>query len=206
MATISVLRVVPEFPKTAWLALAAGTRKMCIQQWHLRAGELEDFEPLVRNQRVIGDPLTAEEWRQSLRKEGVVVFDLGLPPRDARLRWVHQFGLQTQPTRAELLARFAAWLDANPEWWDGLGDGRKVTRTGGKEQPREGLRALAWAKVLAACGSDKAACAFLERVFSCDSGLKAWFSLSLEPRAATSRSRLGNATVQKWQRRICEPG
>lgn len=204
MATIGQLGNMDGFPAKPWLGLTLPAREKPAQRWRYAPGELEDYEPLVRN-RPPGDiPFSVEDWKKWLRMEGVVVFDLGLPPRDVRPDWQSVFGAQRQPTRAELLARFGAWLDANPEWWEGHGDGRVVARIGGKESPRDGLRALSWAKLREAAGSDKAACAYLAEQFSGSSELKQWFAISLEPRAAPTRSLL-KKNAEKWQKRICEP-
>lgn len=207
MATVGALCEMVEFPNTPWLGLPQGFREECSRRWRYAPGELEDCEPLVRAvAKVFGPtPTNAEEWRVYLRKEGVVVFDLGLPPRDARPKWQDgEIGVERQPTRAELLARFEAWLDANPSWWHGQGDGRVVSRIGGKESPHEGLRALAWAKIRETAVSDKAACDYLDKAFMRSSILKQWFAISLEPRATTVRSRLRRAST-KWQKRVCEP-
>lgn len=204
-ATVDVLCRIDGFPSKPWLGLAKPVQGACAQRWRYAPGELEDYEPLVRNRPPGSIPFSSDEWRESLRREGVVVFDLGLPPRDARPSWQAEvFQEQRQPTRAELLARFAAWLDVNPEWWDGVGDRRTSARIGGKESPRDALRALAWTKIREAVGSDKAACVYVSDVFARSPKLKEWLAISLEPRAEAARSRLC-AVARKWQLRICKP-
>lgn len=211
MATVGALCEIDGFPATPWLGLARSVQEQCAQRWRYAPGELEDYEPLVRAKSEMLGAMTEAQWRDWLRKEGVVVFDLGLPPRDARPEWQDEvFGVQRQPSRAELLSRFAAWLDANPQWWHGEGDRRSIARTGGKAGPRDGLRGLALWRVRRALGSarklgsDKETCDFLTRIFAEDLELQSWFKLSLEPRAEPTRSRLIRS-ARGWLSRVASP-
>lgn len=211
-ATIPHLKEMPPFPETPWLELDLETRFKCIKRWTSRPGDLENYDVVASGDIEAMVGRSPDEIKNFMHKRGLVIFDLGVPPRfDRGMRpgkslrpWQEAFGKPPrQPTYAERLAEYEAWLDAHPEQWDGRGDGRTVTKVAGKRSPRDGLRALAWTKIREASESDKAACEYLAEMFARDSSLKAWFAISLAPRSVADRSRLC-ATSRKWQRLVCE--
>ena len=140
MRTIGALRGQEGFPKIQWANLRAPKRAQLEKMFRLAPGELENYDVLV------DDPSRkADEWRASLRRQGFVVFDLGVPPRDGLAKW--QPVPKRYPTRAALLAKFEAWLDQNPKWWKGKGDRRRSEQFTGNLKPTDALRWLAWLRI-----------------------------------------------------------
>lgn len=143
IATLGAVCEIDEFPAVPWLNLSAGVRGKLALRWRYSPAAIECYKALG-----YVSENTPEEWRNALRRVGCVVFDLGAPPRGVRIHGRSRDSDSGElPTRAELLTRFEAWLDVNPEWWEGRG--RRGVRRGaaGKREPKDGLRALMWTRL-----------------------------------------------------------
>lgn len=149
-ATLGAATMEKQFPEVPWLRLPVSDRNRLSRRWRYAPGDLEDYSEMDLICAV--DP---RELRSAFHRVGRVVFDLGpapIAPKNVASDRVTSPG--SRPTRAELIGRFEAWVDAHPEWWDGRG--RRGARRGaaGKRDPNDGLRALAWTRLRSRNSSD----------------------------------------------------
>ncbi len=193
LKTLGLAIACDEFPHTPWMDLTDCMRAELMTHWIRPPGDIEDYRLLE-----YADGKSSAERRALLRNQGKVVFDLGAPPRDAITpqRAMDPATIKL-PTRANLLQKFEAWLDSNPEWWDGRGKRGTRQGTAGKRSPREGLRVLAYSRLRRKFdGNDAAVSDFLKR----NASELAWWQVHL----SSERARKLPAEAARWQKMVCQ--
>jgi hypothetical protein len=194
--TIGTLRRHEFFPDSPWLTLTTEQRTQLAESFCVAPGEIESYGALVDS-----PSKTADEWRVFLRRQGCVVFDLGVPPRDGLAKW--QPLPKRYPTRAALLTKFEAWLDQNPTWWERQGDRRISELLTGKTKPIDGLRWLAWARIsrAATVSRQKTADGNAQDFVSESEDFSVWLRL---PATAAKRSEW-KADFERLLELVCKP-
>lgn len=194
--TMGTLRRHESFPNTPWLGLNTEKRTELAQLFRVAPGAIEDYGVLVDSSFV-----TAEEWRVSLRRQGCVVFDLGVPPRDGLAKW--QPVPKRYPSRAALLAKFETWLDQNPAWWGERGDRRGSELFTGNINPADALRWLAWSRIsrAATVSRQKTAAGNAQDFVLKNENFRKWLCL---PSTAAKRSKW-KADFERLLEMVCKP-
>lgn len=192
-ATLGAVTMEKQFPQVPWLSLPVSVRHRLSRRWRYAPGDLEDYS--MMDLICAGDPQDPRELRSAFHRLGRVVFDLGPAPLDPKhVASGRVTSPGSRPTRAELIGRFEAWVDAHPEWWDGRG--RRGARSGaaGKRKPKDGLRALAWTRLRRLNSSDGR----VEEIVKAQGALS-WLGI-----LTAERTRKFPGEAEKWTKLVCE--
>lgn len=127
------------FPGLPWLSLQPWQRQKLAQRYRDRSEDEEDGCDALAMLSEFDRRRSAAEWRTELAGVGCAILD---------------FGQKGRHTKAQLEGRFRAWLNANPDWYSGDGDGRVVDRAIGKRSPDDILRRIAWVRLLGEAGRE----------------------------------------------------